>query len=87
MTTLNGQRTTATNTGRGSTTTSLIYPPGTEVFIGPKKDIQAHILSVSIRLHGTQYEIAWWHEGSRRTEWLEENEFTTENQKSTIGYL
>ena len=46
-----------------------ILPIGTKVIIGGS--IQATIIGISIReQNNLTYEVMWWNEGNRKTEWL-----------------
>lgn len=63
-----------------------VFVPGAKVTIADGS-IPAIITCVAIYAHGgTLYEVAWWLEGDRHSVWLSEQEFTTEQVKSGIGF-
>jgi hypothetical protein len=64
-----------------------IYPCGTEVAIkGLEK--KGTIVSISIQFNRSSYEVAYFHDGSRKTCWLDECEFTTgPKEKQAVGFI
>lgn len=72
-----------------------IYKPGTQVYIKEKKfgdndkpGVIGHINCVTIysETHAL-YEIVWWDNCTRHTAWMQEWEFTTEDNKKNFGFI
>lgn len=61
-------------------------PLGAAVRIGSDLSIGAMISIVSFRPTYILYEVTWWDEGDRKTEWLEETEISTERKKINYGF-
>lgn len=55
-------------------TVTILAGIGDRVWI-PDLELHAVILSISISRHGTQYEVAWFSNGSRESDFLFPHEF------------
>ena len=59
--------------------TRLVIRPGQECWIGPKREIAARVVQVSITQADltevrVSYQVAWWDGNNRKCEWLEQSE-------------
>ena len=48
--------------------------------------VEGIITAVSIRFDNIQYEVSYFTDNEYKSAWLNESEFTTENQKHSIGF-
>ncbi len=74
------------STNEKNTTAPKAYPPGTEIRLGTDGKIKGLIHAVNWTVRGVQYEAVYWDNSDRKTVWVEENEFTTEEEKVPWGY-
>jgi hypothetical protein len=66
-----------------------IWKPGTVVFVGQERDIEAVI--VSVKLSGSEckplYEVCWYDGATHNDQWLEDCEFSAKGSKrQSIGF-
>lgn len=65
---------------------NVVYPPGAKVKIADDA-IAGFINCVALYAHGgILYEIVWWSDGIRNSAWLHESEFSSQEEKSQIGF-
>lgn len=75
------------STNEKNTISPEVYPPGTEIRLGTDGGTKGLIHCVSWQKHGIQYEAVWWANGDRKTAYVEQTEFTTEEEKRPWGYF
>ena len=70
--------------------TKEVLSLGQFVYIGnaDKRDIKGEITAICIRHESVRYEITWWKEDSRKSEWVCRDELCPcgEEKKSKLGF-
>jgi hypothetical protein len=74
---------------RGMKTKDIINI-GQMVFVGnkDKREIKGEITAVCIRETSTKYEVTWWKDDNRKSEWVHESELSIygKKQSSKLGF-
>ena len=70
--------------------TKTVLEIGQIVYIGNKdnREICGEITAVCVRKESVKYEITWWKDDSRKSEWVLESEITTKSipKKTNLGF-
>ncbi len=62
-----------------------VLPPGAKVYL-MVGEAPATVTAVQLREDGVRYEVAYWHNGERKTAWLTEAEVESKARRKHVGF-